>query len=98
MAKQVLIRVFRHGHAEKMMSFCVHIPTIFSFAVHLILEDYLGVILVLYFMRPLCSSSDLDSHPQQQSSTTHSRHLKIISIPPPLSIPGLPHLVHRTVS
>jgi hypothetical protein len=52
MAKQVLIRVFRHGHAEKMMSVCVHILTIFSFAVHSILEDYLGVILVMEFQNP----------------------------------------------
>ena len=49
MAKQVLIRVFRHGHAEKMMIVCVHILTVFSFAVHSILEDYLGIILVMEF-------------------------------------------------
>ena len=49
MAKQVLIRVFRHGPAEKIISVCVHILTIFSFAVHSILEEYLGILLVMEF-------------------------------------------------
>ena len=52
MAKQMLIRVFRRGHAEKIMSVCVHILTIFSFVVPLILKDYLGVILVLDLHEP----------------------------------------------
>lgn len=52
MAKQVLIRVFRHGHAEKIMRVCVHILTILSFVVPLILGKNLGVILVLDFQEP----------------------------------------------
>ncbi len=52
MAKQVLIRVFRHGHAEKITSVCVHILNIISFVVPLILESCLGVILVLDLQEP----------------------------------------------